>query len=445
MAYIDRYSEFLSGLAEDIRFCQETGKRAAFGYMSDLDIVFEYDQAAYDRLLADYLREEPSTFEGDMIDSTEALARVTAAYMLQGLGGEIDITDFAVCEYMNAHFKGTPSLGGTGVQAASALAAMGMPLLAELSDRCREVCTLMDYPGLYAVKGDQAVPVMEIAEDETPVYHMIFQYTKDDALTVNGTQHQAPVANRLIMDYDRIHKNLTPHEDFLRYLETHAKNIVSYLISGWNCMTDPKLAKDRMRDISEHYRKIKEANPDCVFYFESAHYLNSAVKDIVYAGLADFLDIMGMNEEELAGHAEELGRPIDKASLPDVIAAMEMIIARYHVRGIILHTKDYSMYYGDELKGADMEKGLTMGNLMSGTRARVGHYGAPEECAENLKLPLSPTGLRFARELDEMKPERYSCLVPSRYMEHPKYTIGLGDTFVAGVQLGFINTGRTEE
>lgn len=32
----------------------------------------------------------------------------------------------------------------------------------------------------------------------------------------------------------------------------------------------------------------------------------------------------------------------------------------------------------------------------------------------------------------------YACLVPSRYMDRPKSTIGLGDTFAAGVQLAFI-------
>ena len=45
-----------------------------------------------------------------------------------------------------------------------------------------------------------------------------------------------------------------------------------------------------------------------------------------------------------------------------------------------MHTKDYSMYYGSELYGIDLEKALTLGNLLSGTRARIGHYGSLEEC-----------------------------------------------------------------
>ena len=103
-----------------------------------------------------------------------------------------------------------------------------------------------------------------------------------------------------------------------------------------------------------------------------------------------------------------------------------------------MHTKDYAMYYGDELKGVNLEKALTLGNLLSGTRARVGHYGNLDECRESLKLALSPAGLRFAEKLQEMKLEKKAFLVPSRYMEKPVCTIGLGDTFVAGVQFAFV-------
>ncbi len=95
------------------------------------------------------------------------------------------------------------------------------------------------------------------------------------------------------------------------------------------------------------------------------------------------------------------------------------------------------MYYGSELYGINLEKALTLGNLLSGTRARVGHYGSLEECRESLKLGLSETGLRFYNELEEMHLDRKVYLVPSRYMEKPACTIGLGDTFVAGVQFAF--------
>ena len=174
-----------------------------------------------------------------------------------------------------------------------------------------------------------------------------------------------------------------------------------------------------------------------MIYFESAHYLRQEVKNIVYKEISHYVDIMGMNEEELLAHTRELGIEIDKDDLKDVLQGLEHLIKRYKVQGIIMHTKDYSMYYGSELYGIDLEKALTLGNLLSGTRARIGHYGSLEECRESLKLGLSETGLRFYNELEEMHLDRKVYLVPSRYMEKPVCTIGLGDTFVAGVQFAF--------
>jgi ADP-dependent phosphofructokinase/glucokinase len=121
------------------------------------------------------------------------------------------------------------------------------------------------------------------------------------------------------------------------------------------------------------------------------------------------------------------------------LEGLEFLCQRYELNGIVLHTKDYAMYYGAAMGDVDVVKGLTMGNLMAGTRARIGKYGSYAECAALLQLPFSPIGLDFAEKLELMEPPRLTRLVPSRYMPHPKCTIGLGDTFVAGFMTSFIN------
>jgi ADP-dependent phosphofructokinase/glucokinase len=440
MTYKDTYAQHLSEVQTDISRCEKTGHRVVFGYTSDLDIVFRYDSSVFNQLTAEYLtcKEAPQIQPEDSIDSISDLARVVAAYMIAGAGGEIDITDYRVCQYLNEHFEGVPGLGGTCAQGAAALGAMGMPLIAHISDRCEEVCQQMDYPGLQGIRDGKAVPIMEIATKETPVYHMILQYTKGDTLEINGKTYTVPCSNRLIMDYDTIHKDLHVDPDFRSYLETHAEDVISYNISGLNGMIDPALVENRLAELELHYKTIKEKNPACIFYFESAHYLNPQVKHVVYHTMAQYVDILGMNEEELVVHTQECGQDIDKSSFPDVLRGLELVQKKHGVKGIILHTKDYAMYFGDELTGINIEKGLVMGNLMACTRARTGRYGSYEDCQDSLACPLSETGLRFYEELGTMKLTHDVRLVPSRYMEKPKYTIGLGDTFVAGVQMAFV-------
>ncbi len=65
-------------------------------------------------------------------------------------------------------------------------------------------------------------------------------------------------------------------------------------------------------------------------------------------------------KKRLLAHTRELGIEIDKDDLKDVLQGLEHLIKRYKVQGIIMHTKDNSMYYGSELYGIDLERHLPL-------------------------------------------------------------------------------------
>lgn len=440
MEYQDRYREYLEETVASIDRCREEGRRVVFGYTSNLDIVLRYDTEAFRELGEKYYRsgKKPEVRAKDRIDNLDDFARVTGAYMISGEGGECDINAYEVCQYLEEHFEGVYGLGGTGAQGAAALAALGMPILSHITDRCAQVCERMDYPGLCGVRGGQLVPIRELATKENPLYHMILQFSKGDLVELGGETYEIPCSNRVIMGYDQVHKDLKVEKAFLDYLEAHAGEMVSYNISGLNAILDPVLVQKRMTELDPHFRSVKAQNPDCIVYFESAHYLNPQVKDVVYSAMARYVDILGMNEDELATHTAECGYELDKTSFHDILRGLELVREKHGVKGIVLHTKDYSMYFGNHLEGIEIEKGLAMGNLMAVTRARTARYGNLEDCRESLQTPLSELGLKFWKELQGISSGYEMRLVPSRYMEKPKYTIGLGDTFAAGVQTAFI-------
>ena len=437
MGYIDHYEKYMREVVTDMERCKSSKDRIVFGYTSDVDVLVTYSEEAFNEIIKKFLKTDIYCNPEDVIDGMESFARIIAYYMSTGIGGEADIVNGEVCEYLIDHFETEYALGGTGAQGAAALGSIGMPLLVHISDKSEKVCEMMDYPGLESIRDGRRVPVREVKAGES-VYHMIFSYTKGDKFKVGEKEYTVPVSNRVIMGYDTMHKDMVVADDFKEYLENHADNVISYNLSGFNAILDPVLTAKRMEELGPHYRTIKEKNPDCIIYFESAHYLNPEVKHLVYKELSQYVNIMGMNEDELVVHTKECGVAMDHTSLSDVLMGMDLVIDKYQVNGIILHTKDYSMYYGDELVGVDVEKGLTIGNLLAGTKARVGHYGTLDEVWEGLDRPLSEAGLAFVKELEEMSQKRSICLVPSRYMEKPLCTIGLGDTFVAGVQFAFI-------
>lgn len=437
MAYQDKYEMYLDQIPADIEKCRVTGRRHVFGYTSNYDVVLKWDVNVYNQILKEFLKEEPSAKAGDTMDTMEDFARISSYCLMKGIGANFDITSVEVCEYLQSHFESEPALGGTCAQGAAALAAMGFPMVAQLTDKCKEVCEMMNASDMRVVKGDGLVPIMEGASEEAPVYHMILQFSKDDKIIIHGKEYAVPLSNRLILFYDKIHKIVPIDQCFFDYWNAHAGDISSYLASGFDAVIDTDIIEERLTQLCGHFETMRKVNPDFIFYFEGAYYMNPEVKEMLFRRLAPYANIVGTNEEELVAQNEKYGVETDITDIESVIKGIEALMERYGVRGVILHTKDYSMYYGEELKGIDIEKGLTIGNLMSGTRARIGKYGTQEECRESLSLGLSPAGLAFHNRLEELKPAKQAVLVPSRYLEHPKYTIGLGDTFVSGVHTCF--------
>lgn len=434
--YVDKYAEYLKQIPADIQAMKDSGRRHVFGYTSNYDVVLKLDINVYNQILAEYLKEPPKAKPGDTMNSIEDFARISADCLIRGIGANFDILNVEVCEFLQSHFASESALGGTCAQGVAALATLGFPMAAQLTDKCKEVCKMMNFPGVEVVQGDQLVPIMEGASDEAPVYHMIVQFSKDDKVIIGEKEYVIPHSNRLILFYDTIHKTVPVDDCFYTYWEDHADRVASYLVAGFDAVLDESIMNAHLDRMTEHIQKMKEKNPDFIFYVEGAYYMNPKVKELLFGRMAPYADIIGTNDEELIAQNEAYGVITDPSEAYSVLEGVAAMRDRYGVKGVILHTSDYSMYYGNHLK-VDIEQGLTMGNIMAGTRARVGHYGSLEECIETLNYELSDYGLHVHDVFESMESMNQITVVPSRYIDHPKYTIGLGDTFVSGVHTCF--------
>lgn len=439
MAYEDRYLEYLNSVPKSIELCQSMDQRTVLAYTSNLDAIVKWNVEGFNRLLSDYLKDEPSFTEEEAVHSMEDFARIVSYFAIHGHGGEVDLCSQEVVDRLGDYFEIGYGLGGTCAQGAAALGTLGFPALIHITDLSPEVLAWMNYPRLEIVEGNKRVLLKELKSNgKTPLIHVIMQYTKGDILKIHGREYEVKLSNRLIMGFDQVHKVMPVDSEFLRYCEEHANNICSYDISGFNAILNEDILKQRLDELTAHYQIVKSRNPDCVIYLESAHFLSSKIREYTYSRLSEYIDIMGMNEEELVDLTSKMHRSIDKDDIHSVIQGLTYLLEVYPVKGIVMHSKDYALYFGSSLGNADIEKGLTLGNLMSGTRARIGRYGSMEDCLETLSLPLSETGCQFADEVAHMNLKQEAILVPSRYMERPAFTIGLGDTFVAGVQVCFL-------
>ncbi len=145
MGYIDIYDTILASAPTLIAQAKEKGRMPVFGFTSNLDIVLHWNVKTYQAILDDFLREAPSFEVGEEIRSMEDFARISAYFLKNGLGGNFDITEPSVCDYLREHFSTELALGGTAAQGSAALGAMGFPVNVHITDACREVCELMHY------------------------------------------------------------------------------------------------------------------------------------------------------------------------------------------------------------------------------------------------------------------------------------------------------------
>ncbi len=438
MRYNDNYGKYLSAIDGDIVRCKREDRYPVFAYTSDLDVLLKWDVEVFNSLLSRLSIEEISFRSGDTIQNLNDFGRIFSYHAIHGLGGECDILSLSVCSEIEALFDYSYALGGTGAQGAAALGAVGIPLVAHITDRSREVCELMNYDTISFVENGRRVGSQNHVSGLPPVRHMILQFNKGDEIRVNGITYTVPVSNRLIMDYDTIHKVVPIDQGFIDFCERNAESITSFDISGFNAILDLQIASERLTFLRKHFERIRQKNGRTIIYLESAHYFNPEVKELVFREASSFIDILGMNEEELVDLAGKLKIDTDIGNIESVVRALSSVESAFKIPGIVLHTKDYSLYCGAFLSQVDMEKGLTLGNLLSGTRARTGRYGSREDCKESLQMTLSPIGVTFYENLQKIADKPFCVLVPSRYMEKPACTIGLGDSFVAGVQTSFL-------
>jgi ADP-dependent phosphofructokinase/glucokinase len=189
--------------------------------------------------------------------------------------------------------------------------------------------------------------------------------------------------------------------------------------------------------VKEHVRKYKENNPQGIVYFEDAHYHNKDIRRHCQEELYRECDIVCLNEEELVDTLQALDFEIHEADILSCVEGAVFIRKHFGVKkGVVVHTANYAMYVGEQLH-VDIEKGLICGNLLATGKTVTGWYADLPQIGDLLEKDLSKRGLEDLQKVADSQYADCVTLVPTKYIDKPKYTIGLGDSFVAGVQTCF--------
>ena len=429
-------------LCETIRETVEKRARekqyTALGYSSNLDLILDFKIERLNELLQKYL---PEAALADMrpaklICTMQELLETIVYFCSNGIGGEADIQAPSL---LRDNFSCENAMGGTGVQAAMALSKIGGHSIVHLTDDSKEVCEILKSPCIHmACKDDQLCEAGEVVSHNPPEYHFILQFRKGDLVQLGEQKIRIPCSNRLILTKITVNDSLPFWEPFFRWIETHAEQVSSNVLSSFNSISDLSLLAERLEYVKHHVEIYHQKNPRGIVYFEDAHYHNEKIRRICMDTLYPYVDIMSMNEEELQYTLEKnYGLHVETEDVLSCVEGAELLRKKYRVRrGVVVHTKDYAMFAGDP-GGIDIKMGLEIGGVMATAKAAFGGYGGEKEIREIMKLPLSEKGV-LAGELLEKSPFKDRVvIVPTHYIDSPSCTIGLGDSFTGGMQLCF--------
>lgn len=433
-----RYLEVYEALDSVIQEKIAKGKLSALGYTSNLDLLCDFKVERLNELLETHfpdgcLTEMKAAKE---INTMKDLLESMVYYCINGIGGEVDIVNTKLAE---ESFPFTYGMGGTGAQAALALNEVGCPSLLHLTDDSKEVCDILNTPCVYTVSQDgELIHTDKVTQTQEQEPHYIIQFKKGDVVRLGEQEIAIPCSNRLILTKVTVNEFVPLSEAYLRWIEEHADLVPSNVLSSLNCVQSLDVCKERVDALIDHVTKYHANNPNGVAFFEDAHYHDVEMKKYCLANLYSHIDVIGLNEEELNYTLNLMyNYHVDIEDIFSCVEGALYLKEKLGVRkGVLIHTKDYSMYVGEDL-GVDIQSGLMYGNLLATAKATNGWYGNREQVKEVLGYELSEKGEKHYNEIAQSKYADLVVLVPSKYMDKPKYTIGLGDSFLGGVQMCF--------
>lgn len=302
-------------------------------------------------------------------------------------------------------------VGGTGAQAAWALDLLGAPTIMSLESRSPEQLRMLA-PGILVCRDGRTVPVREISPDiyAKPVRNQILEFPGDIGLLSNNTER----AHRVILRFSPIH--LERDEQFMAMQEKVGPHAGAALLAGFNGLGATDTAS------AEWARRLLTVWQECgpaLRHVELGDTRQPGDLKSIMTALRGLNSSLGLSLSELLTF---WGPSTDVAS-----KALELALD-LECPCVVVHADRWSLAVHRSDAGA-VARRLMTGNLLASARAAA---GAP-------RGQVRPVSYAF---YDEDVPEsgglekgwRVDC-VPAPFVPRPASTIGLGDTFTAGLLL----------
>ena len=419
--------------------------------------------------------------------------------MKNGYGDEWLIFEQAVFEFLKTRYfeKSLLKMGGNAGIMANTLSQLGasrvipnvaVPSEIQLSLFSKKSIYFPPFPlQRKNSSGAESEEDMEIVSSNQDAMHFVFDFSEGETFSLYGTQIRVPRENRFIATYDHLNFRLFVNPAFEKYSLEHACEIDGALISGFHLLLETYSDGSSYKRILENtlcnIRRWKVLNYKLRVSLEFGHFTSKDIANFVFLEFASICDSIGMNEDELAMFCHLHGVPQNELLHMEAEAvgnATFELASQYGLKKLIIHTREFvltafkknsepnlksiperSVNFQVSEKLVNFEslslqkmarqkiETLMFGVSCAGAYANSGRLEGrkfvEEEASklrestigrEQLDLFLKAfKGHAFDKGAYAFKGEYILCMLPTLLSKYPVTTVGLGDTFMAGIFL----------
>lgn len=374
-------------------------KTIACGFTANIDLLGKITPEFYEEIKCG-ASGTPKAF----IDSWQDFCTALDWNIRRGSGGECIVADNSILKKLEAKLNWHRAIGGTGLQAGCAASRAGYRSLVNIPIQSEELESI--------ISGVEELVLLSDQEGDVPK-HYILEYE------IGGC------FNRIIFRrQDEFTANLIANK-FLREL---SQNDVRWLLlSGYNSFDSSAEIDLFLKNNLRVLESLGSKRPRVHLELAAIWSLDEQWR--IINTLGQHVDSLGVNEDE---YQELLGMKDSLLSLDneELLDVMEMACNHLGVSNFILHTKQFSLVQSEKYDTSIWGKALANGNKFAFSRAVKGTI------CDQATIDHLTAGCEFhprGEELRKLTQNRRDITVIPAYVGEITSTIGLGDTFTAGL------------
>ncbi|WP_297421661.1 ADP-specific glucokinase [Thermococcus sp.] len=426
--------------------------RVLLAYNTNIDAIKYLDGRNLEERIEKAGKDEVLRYSDDLPERIEDVPQLLGSILWsikRGKAAELFVESCSARFYMKHWGWDELRMGGqVGIMANLLGGVYGVPVIAHVPQLSRLQASLFKDGPIYVPKLEDGkvklVHPKDFAGDEENCIHYIYEFPRGFKVF----DFEAPRENRFIGSADDYNTTLFIRDEFREGFDEITESSSLTIISGLQALTKENY-REPFEIIRGHLDVLNER--EIPTHLEFAFTPDETVRKAILGLLGRFWSV-GLNEVELASITEVMGEkklaekllasdPVDPVAVTD---AMLKLAGKTWVRRIHFHTYGYYLALTD-YGGEFVRDALLFAALAAAAKAKLGEINSIDDVVKAMDVPVNgkakPVEEALVREYGMRngmaKVNGYQLtFVPTKIVEKPRSTVGIGDTISSSAFMG---------